>query len=131
MATITEAKLQINVDATTHKAKCVVTAKANFTPYEMNEIKEGLTFKLTCWLMADEPVVPTVVIPIPLHLYPQKSLPDSTPTAVEKITLEATLLQSQLNSGAGADEIYGQLTLTNEYTEVTRTKKTNVVSYSF
>jgi hypothetical protein len=134
MATITNAVLGIIIDAAHHTAKCTVTATVNFTKYEMNEIKEGLTFRLDCSLKANEPanpIVPYYLVPKLLYTFPSKYFPDPTPTSPEAVKFEATVPQAQLNSGAGSDDVYGLLVLTNQYTEITRQKKTNVITYSF
>jgi hypothetical protein len=126
MASITNAKLKITIDAKTKKATCEVTASINFTPYEFNEIKEGLGFRLDCTLWGDDPIYDD-------HLYSfaSKFFPDSSPSASEAISFAVVLPQNKLNEDVGKDEIYARLDLLNTYTLVKVVKKTNVISYSF
>ncbi len=132
MATITAATLAISSNATTKTSRCVVTCKVLFTAFEMNQIKDGLKFSLSCalwgedlginnWLNADDFI----------FSYASKIFPDATPAASELATFDVTLGTNLLDEDWGTDEVYGLLTLKNLYTNVAVKKKTNVVTRSF
>jgi hypothetical protein len=130
MATITNTNLAINVDSAKQTARCVVTCKVLFSPYEMKQMKDGLKFVLHCslwgedlgnWLNPDDY----------LYSYGSKHFPDATPTSPESITFDATVGTSLLDEDWGTDEVYGLLTLRNLYTGKKVKAKTNVVKRKF
>ncbi len=45
MATLTNANLTITSDDEKKTSRCVVTCKAVFTPFELNDMKSGLRFQ--------------------------------------------------------------------------------------
>lgn len=130
MATMTNAHLDITVDSAKKTARCVVTAKVFFTPYEMREMREGLRFVLHCslwgqdlgmWLNPDDY----------LFSYESKHYPDRTPTSPEAITFDVTVGVSLLDEDWGTDEVYGLLTLKNLYNGQKVKAKSNVVKRKF
>lgn len=126
MASITDARLAITIDAGTKMAKCIVTAKVNFSAYEMAEMKEGLRFRLDCQLWEDDPVWDDFI-----YTYASKYFPDSSPAATEPVSFEVSLKKDRLNQDIGTDEVFGKLKLVNLYTNVKVTKNTNTISYKF
>jgi hypothetical protein len=59
MASISNATLTISHDHTKKTARPIVKAKINFSQYEMNQMKDGLKFKLKCQLWgADSGLIP-------------------------------------------------------------------------
>jgi len=130
MATITAARLALTHNNTTKTVRAVVTCQVNFTKYERNEMSEGLRFKLQCKLWgADSGLTGADDF---LFSYPTVFFfPDATPTSPESKTFEATLGEGVLDEDWGVDEVYGRLKLSNLYTLVAVTKRTNVVSHSF
>jgi hypothetical protein len=134
MATIANPKLVITHNHAAKTAKCVVTCNVNFTPYEVNEMKEGLKFKLKCELWGDDSGL--TGSDDKLFTYSTvKYFPDATPASTENITFDVTLGEGVLDEdgffGGFTDEVYGKLRLTNLYTLTQVTAKTNVASHSF
>ena len=134
MATITNQKLVITHNHTLKTARCVVTAKVNFTQLEMFLMTQGLKFKMKCELWGDDSGL--TGSDDKLFTYtPAKYFPDPTSTASEAVTFDVTVGEGILDEdgflGGYVDEVYGKLILTNLYTSVTVTKTTNVVSHSF
>lgn len=130
MATITNANLVITVDSVKKTARCVVTAKVFFTPYERREMEQGLKFVLHCtlwgedlgmWLNPDDY----------LYGYGSKHFPDATPTSPEMVNFDVTVGLGLLDEDWGTDEVYGLLKLKNLYTGNVIKAKTNVVKRKF
>jgi hypothetical protein len=130
MASISNATLAISHDHTKKTAHTVVKAKINFTQFEMNQMKDGLRFKLKCQLWgadsgltgADDFLFTYSVV---------RHYPDATPAVTEDAVFDVTLGEGVLDEDWGTDEIYGKLILTNEYTLVQVKKNTNQVSHNF
>lgn len=130
MATITNRSLAINHNHTSKSAKVTVTCKVNFTTFEMNQMKEGLRFKLICQLWGEDSGLTgddDFLYTIPTA----KFFPDSTPSASENVAFEVTVGEGLLNEDLGTDEVYAKLKLSNLYTLITVAGNTNVVSHSF
>lgn len=130
MATITNAKLAITHNHAAKTARVVVTAKANYTAFEVNQMKEGLKFKLICQLWGEDSGLTGAddfLYTIPMAKY----FPDATPSATENVAFEVTVGEGLLNEDIGTDEVYAKLKLTNLFTLITVNKNTNVVSHSF
>jgi len=130
MATITNANLTINHNHAAKTGKVLVKCDVNFTAFEINEMKEGLKFKLICQLWGAD----SGLNGADDYLYTMptaKFFPDATPTATEKVTFEATVGEGLLNEDTGTDEVYAKLRLTNLYTLITVNKNSNEVSHSF
>jgi hypothetical protein len=101
-----------------------------FTPYEMNQMKSGLRFRLRAELWGDDSLV--LGGDDKLYTYtPVKYFPDAAPTATETVTFDAILGEGVLDEDIGRDEIYARLTLTNLYTMVTVGAKSNTVAHQF
>ncbi len=130
MATITNANLTINHNHAAKTGKVLVKCDVNFTAFEINEMKEGLKFKLICQLWGAD----SGLNGADDYLYTMptaKFFPDATPTTTEKVTFEATVGEGLLNEDTGTDEVYAKLRLTNLYTLITVNKNSNEVSHSF
>ena len=133
MATITEAKLNITHDHKKKTARPIVTCKVNFTPMELCLMKacpEQKMFKLKCQLWGED----SGLFGADDFLYTYSNVyyfPDPTPTLSETRTFDVTVGEGLLDEDWGTDEVYGKLLLTNLFTTVRITKKTNVVSHSF
>jgi len=152
MARIRTATLSITPAMGTGIVVCEVTGELEFTPYELNELEEGLTFSLEGELWGEDYY---------LHEHPEE-YPDliwrrmsRTEGADRLVTLPRRTI-----SGAGSsprsyrlaksvrrtaleedeertveedwvttdtDEIYAVLTLTNTYTQVSTTRTSNMV----
>ena len=54
MATLTLANLAITVTGATKTARCIVTCKAVFNPFELKEMQEGLKFVMHCNLWGED-----------------------------------------------------------------------------
>ncbi len=130
MATITHRNLTINHNHTAKSAKVMVTCKANFTAFEMAQMKQGLQFKLVCQLWGDDSGL-TGADDFLYTIPSAKFFPDGTPSASENIAFEATVGEGLLNEDLGTDEIYARLKLSNLYTQVTIAGNTNIVSHNF
>jgi len=133
MATITEAKLKITHDHRKKTAQPVVTCKVNFTAMELCLMKtcpEQKMFKLKCQLWGKD----SGLTGADDYLYTYSAVyyfPDPTPVLSEARTFDVTLGEGVLDEDWGIDEVYGKLLLTNLFTAVRITKKTNVVSHRF
>jgi hypothetical protein len=133
MATITNANLQITIDANTRKATPVVKCTVNFTPLElcqMKTCKDVHWFKLKCQLWGEDGGLTGADD----FLYAYSTVfyfPDPTPTASESRSFTAVVSEGVLDEDWGEDEVYGKLILTNLSSLVQVQKKTNVVHYSF
>lgn len=115
MATITSAKLSISRDRTKKTATPTVTCGVSFTPFEINQMQQGLRFRLRCQLWgADSGLTGGDDL---LFTYPNlKFFPDSSPTSTEEVTFSAVVGEGVLDEDLGTDEIFGKLILTNEFT---------------
>ena len=130
MASITNANLQITHNHAAKTGRVLVTCKVHFTQYEINQMKEGLKFKLICQLWGEDSGLTGAddfLYTIPAAKY----FPDSTPSATENVAFEATVGEGLLNEDIGTDEVYAKLKLTNLYTLIGVNKNTNVVSHNF
>lgn len=130
MASITNAKLAITHNHAAKSAKVMVTCKINFSAYEQSEMKDGLRFKLKCQLWGEDSGLTGAddfLYTIPAAKY----FPDATPAASENVAFEVTVGEGLLDEDIGTDEIYAKLKLTNLYTLVTVSKKSNQVTHSF
>lgn len=130
MATITELKLSISHNHTTKTAAPVVTGKIAFSSYELNQMKEGLKFRLKCQLWGED----SGLTGADDYLYTFDKImyyPDKTPAALESFTFEKTLGEGVLDEDLGRDEVYARAALTNLYTLITVRKNSNTVSHYF
>src|SRR6267154_3099370 len=122
MATISNANLAISHDHTKKTARPIVKAQIGFTTYEMNEMKEGLRFKLKCQLWASErhhnPIFEDGKDDLLFTYSVVRHYPDATPAVTEDAVFDVTLGEGVLDEDWGVDQIYGKLILTNEYTLV-------------
>ncbi len=130
MASITQRRLDLQRDRATQTVKAVATCRINFTTFEVNQMKEGLQFRLRCKLMgADSGLTGS---DDDLFTYtPSRRFPDSTPTASENVTFEETLGDDVLNEDLGTDEIYARFLLTNLFTQITVRGNSPEVSGNF
>lgn len=133
MATLTSASIGIGPDPTNVNRSIVkVACKIVFSAYEMSQMKIGLKFRLDCklwgedlgqgnWLNADDFI----------FSYASKIYPDATPTATESAVFEASLPNSWLDEDWGTDEVYGDILLTNLYTNVGVRRRTPNFVHNF
>jgi hypothetical protein len=129
MATLTNATLRITVNAAAKTAQCVATCRVHFTAFELNQMAQGLRFVLHSSLWGEDG---TFLNPDDfLFSYASQNFPDSSPSAIETATFNATVGLSLLNEDWGTDEVYALLTLKNLYTNNTIKAKTNVVKRDF
>ena len=130
MASISNPTLTISHDHTKKTAHAMVKAKINFTQFELNQMKQGLQFKLKCQLWgADSGLTGDDDF---LFTYANaKFYPDATPAITEDAVFDVTLGEGVLDEDLGTDEIYGKLILTNLFTLIQVKKNTNEVSHSF
>ena len=126
MAALSVANLSITDIPQTKTARCTAKVKITFTSYEMEEMKQGLRFRLDCSLYGDDPVWDD-------HLfhYASKFFPDASPANPENPVFDAVLGTSLLDEDFGRDEIYAKFRLRNLYTGSLVTAKSNVVHRSF
>ena len=89
MATLSKPSLSINHDHNKKLAKVMVTGKITYSEYELNQMKDGLKFKLKCALWGED----SGLTGADDHLYTlsSKYLPDASPAAVENYKFEVTL----------------------------------------
>jgi len=129
MATLSKPSLSINHDHNKKVGKVMVTGKITFTEFEMNQMKEGLKFKVKCALWGED----SGLTGDDDHLFTltNKYLPDASPTAVENYKFEVTVGEGVLDEDWGTDEVYAKVTLINLYTLVAVSKSSNIVSHSF
>lgn len=130
MATITNAVLAITHNHAAKTGRVLVTCKANFTAFELNQMKAGLKFKMICQLWGQDSGLTGAddfLYTIPTAKY----FPDATPNATENVAFEVTVGEGLLNEDLGTDEVYAKLKLSNLYTMITVNKNSNVVSHSF
>lgn len=133
MPTLTMAKLNIDVNLPSNRAKVVVTTRIRFSQLELAQMSSGLRFKLDCkvwgedrgqnaWIDADD------------HLFTfatQFFFPDATPTMSENAKFERDVPLTTLNEDATTDEIYAELILKNLETGATTVLRTNKVEHQF
>jgi len=133
MATITNASLSLAHDKHKKTVNSVVRCTVNFTALElchMKTCKEARHFKLKCQLWGED----SGLTGADDFLFTYATVfffPDATPAASESRTFEVLLGEGVLDEDWGQDEVYGKLILTNLYTLVKVTKRTNVVHHSF
>jgi hypothetical protein len=132
MATITEAKLALTHDHKTQTVRALVTCKVNFTGLELCMMKscpDQRLFKLRCYLFGQDVTNPDDL----KYTYESRHyFPDPTSSATESRTFDVLLGAGALDEDtSSADEIYGQLRLTNLFTLVAVKKNTNVVTHAF
>jgi len=143
MATITDAKLVVTHDHEKKLVRPVVTCKVHFTDLEqclMKTCARTRLFKLKCELWGEDSGLTGSDDKLWTYT-PVKYYPDPTPTATESVTfvvmpdppgvLGEGVLDEDGFLGGYVDEVYGKLTLTNLFSLVRITKKTNVVSHRF
>jgi hypothetical protein len=130
MASISNPTLTISHDHTKKTAHPVVKAKINFTQFELNQMKQGLQFRLKCQLWgADSGLTGADDF---LFTYANvKFYPDATPAVTEDAVFDVVLGEGVLDEDLGTDEIYGKLILTNLFTLIEVKKNTNQVSHNF
>ena len=130
MATITTARLSISRDRAKKTATPMVTCGVSFTPFEVNQMQQGLRFRLRCQLFSSDSGL--TGRDDHLFTYPTlKFFPDASPTSTEEVTFSAVVGEGLLNEDLGEDEIYGKLILTNEFTLNEVKKNTNQVNGDF
>lgn len=130
MASITELKLSINHNHSTKTATPLVTGKIAFSAYELNQMKEGLKFRLKVQLWGED----SGLTGADDYLYTFDKIiyyPDANPSALESFTFEKTLGEGLLDEDLGTDEVYAKAYLSNLYTLVTVKKSSNTVSHSY
>jgi hypothetical protein len=133
MASISSASLALTHDHTKKTVRAVVRCTVNFTALELCNMKtcpESRLFKLKCQLWGED----SGLTGADDFLFTYQTVfffPDPTPTASESRTFDVLLGEGVLDEDWGQDEVYGKLILTNLFTLVKVTKKTNVVHHSF
>jgi hypothetical protein len=128
MATLTTTNLSIASDAERKTSHCVVTCKVGFTSFELNDMKNGLRFKLDCTLWGDDSGLNGA--DDSLYTYGSQFF-DASSTASETATFDVTVGTDLLNEDSGTDEVFAQLTLKNLYTSKKVPKKSNVITRRF
>jgi hypothetical protein len=128
MATLTTTKLTITSDDAKETSHCVVTCNVGFSPFELNDMKNGLRFKLDCTLWGDDSGLNGA--DDSLYTYGSQFF-DASSTASETATFDVTVGTDLLNEDSGTDEVYAQLTLKNLYTGKKTPKKSNVITRKF
>jgi hypothetical protein len=128
MATLTTTNLSITSDAAKKTSHCLVTCKVGFTPFELNDMKNGLRFKLDCTLWGDDSGLNGA--DDSLYTYGSQFF-DASSTASETATFDVTVGTDLLNEDSGTDEVFAQLTLKNLYTSKKIPKKSNVITRKF
>jgi hypothetical protein len=132
MASLSDARLSIELDLPGNSARVIVTCDVRFTRFEQAQIRDGLRFRLDCqiwgedngrdaWIDADD------------HLFNYTSIffPDATPAALERARFDTTVHVATLQEDSGTDEIYGQLILRNLDSGRRVRRKTNLVHHQF
>jgi hypothetical protein len=128
MATLTTTNLSITSDAEKKTSHCVVTCKVGFTSFELNDMKNGLRFKLDCTLWGDDSGLNGA--DDSLYTYGSQFF-DASSKASETATFDVTVGTDLLNEDSGTDEVFAQLTLKNLYTSKKVPKKSNVITRRF
>jgi hypothetical protein len=109
MATISDARLNISCNSGTGICNCVVTGRVAFSQFELNSQQQGLTYRLRCRLIGDDPIDNDL-----LFVYPARFFPDATPSLSESFRFETNLGRNILNEDPeGGDEIFAELRLSN------------------
>ena len=130
MATITSARLSISRDRTKKTATPMVTCGVSFTAFEVSQMQQGLRFRLRAELWGSDSGLTGG--DDHLFTYPTlKFFPDASPGSTEEVTFSAVVGEGVLNEDLGTDEIFGKLTLTNEFTLNEVKKNTNQVTGDF
>jgi hypothetical protein len=128
MATLASTNLTITSDAAKQTSHCVVTCKVGFTTFELNDMKNGLRFKLDCTLWGDDSEFNGA--DDSLYTYGSQFF-DSSATASQAATFDVTVGTDLLNEDSGTDEVFAKLALKNLYTSKTIPKKSNVITRKF
>jgi hypothetical protein len=133
MATITTAQIVIAPDTTNvNRSIVTVTCTISFVLIEMELMKQGLKFRLDCKLWGEDLGQGNWLNPDDFILaFASKIYPDASPTMTEIARFSASVPNSWLNEDIGTDEIYGDILLTNLFTNVALRRKTPVFVHSF
>ncbi|MBL8194690.1 MAG: hypothetical protein JNM06_12920 [Blastocatellia bacterium] len=130
MATITNARLTMQLNLPGNNAKVDVTGEIRFTPLEKFLMEKGLRYKVDCkvwgedlgwWLNPDDF----------LFSYSSVFFPDATPSAIEPIAFTRQVPMGLLNEDIGTDEVYAEIILKNMESGSTTKKRTNVIKHRF
>jgi hypothetical protein len=122
MATISaNPTLTIGFDESTKIAKPVVKYRVNFTSLERHLMENGLKFMLKCELWGRDPPDGVDGDDLLYTFTPAKHFPGADETG----TFTIKLGEAVLDEDAGADQIYGRLTLKNEFTKTEVKRSTN------
>jgi len=133
MATISNATLSLTHDHTKRTVRAAVRCNVNFSALELCQMKtcsEAKLFKLKCQLWGAD----SGLTGADDFLYTYGTVfyfPDVSPTATETRSFDILLGEGVLDEDWGEDEVYGKLILTNLFTLIQVTKKTNTVHHSF
>lgn len=128
MATLANAKLNIQVNLPVKTAFVVVTGSVIFTQLENFLMQNGLRFKLDCKIWGEDNGQDALIDPDDfLFSYPTIFFPDASPTVVEAVKFERTVPLNILQEDSGTDEIYGELIMTNLESFVRVKKRTNLI----
>jgi hypothetical protein len=130
MAALGNARLTLTRDTAKKTVRAVATVRITFTQFEVNQMQQGLQFRLRAKLMgADSGLFGA---DDDLFTYtPAKFYPDATPNSVENATFDVTLGEEVLNEDLGTDEIYATFELTNLFTLVRVNRKSPEVTGNF
>lgn len=126
MAALSVADLSIANIPQTKTARCTAKVKVTFTSYELEEMKQGLHFRLDCSLYGDDPIWDDH-----LYHYASKFFPDASPVNPENPVFDVVLGTSLLDEDLGRDEIYAKFRLRNLYTGRQVAAKSNTIRRSF
>ena len=102
------------------------TPTLTFTAYEVNQMQNGLRYRLDCKLYGDD-----VWYDDHLFTLESQSIGATNPSTSMVTTFTTTVGQSLLNEDWGKDEIYAYVQLYNPYTGVRRSRRSPVVSGYF
>ncbi len=132
MAKITNAALTITEELPAGKSVVKVTCRVKFSPLDVNLMRSGLGYRLNCRIWGEDWGQDSWIDPDnSLFSFESKRYPDINPTPNEDVTFETKINTSILNEDSGTDEIYGQLTLSNNFNSDKIRKKTNVIIHKF
>jgi len=134
-ATVSDAQLTISIpDISKKKGHVKITCKVNFTPYELNEMKEGLVFDFRCGLYGLD------LGGLVEHFISQLGSKHFTGqlTSPQSISYEKDIAFSLLDEDPpgdwfedSLDELVGKCILTNTYTGREYSVRTNQIKYQF
>jgi hypothetical protein len=130
MASLSNANLTLTRDTDKKTVRAVASVRITFTTFELNQMKQGLRFRLRAKLMgADSGLFGG---DDDLFTYtPSKTFPDATPNNVENATFDVVLGEGVLDEDTGTDEIYAKFELTNLFTLVTVRRNSPEVTGNF